>query len=675
MGLSSLVNRAFYAGDGSSTVFAFSYEFFNPLDLQVYLFQTGSSLITPQVYGTNFSVTGAQNSAGIYPTGGNVAFTSAIPVGIQIVITRSPSPINIYSLLQNAPVNAPALVQQLDYLTALVQRCQDQIANCIQIPDGLGPNNGTYFSNVLPSGVNAPANGNAPLVLNSGATGWAIGSVVSFNSSGGSGFVGTIPVANGGTGQTGALTPNALIYAGTASAMGVTNVGSLNWPMLSNGGGSAPAFAQLPISGSNVGIIGVLAPSMGGTGNSSAVTTGAIVYGSAGVLVNLALGSPNQSLIAGTNGPTWTATPLQSAAVSGTLATLYGGTGLSVNPAFGVILYGSGSVFNSLLPGTNGQLLTYNGSSGFGWSSPFVNPMTAPGDTMYGGVGGAVTRLPAGLTNQVYIYSSSAQLPLWGFITNSSASGSADWSNANLRAMPAQTIKANSSAVAAVPQDLTISQLQNLAIPVTTYQRFTTAGSATYTLPTNPSPRQVIFKVQGGGGGGYGGGSSGGSSIAGSASVVGNFITAGGGLAAVSVSQGGGGGTNTITGSGVITINQPGGGGGAGGSQLTTFTEPSGEGGSAGFGGGSGLASFSGNAGGAGQGGGGGGGGGCNSATSGDSGGGGGGGGYVEYAVNSGNLVASLSIIVGAGGGSTAGSSGQAGGAGGTGWVLAEERY
>jgi hypothetical protein len=58
---------------------------------------------------------------------------------------------------------------------------------------------------------------------------------------------GTLNVANGGTGQTSALTQYGVVYAGTTSAMAVTNAGTAGQVLVSNGT-SAPTFQTLAIA-------------------------------------------------------------------------------------------------------------------------------------------------------------------------------------------------------------------------------------------------------------------------------------------------------------------------------------------------------------------------------------------------------------------------------------------
>jgi hypothetical protein len=57
----------------------------------------------------------------------------------MVVISRFPVETQNYSLVQGAPISPTALVEQMDYLTLLVQSLQDQINRCIKLPAGFGP--------------------------------------------------------------------------------------------------------------------------------------------------------------------------------------------------------------------------------------------------------------------------------------------------------------------------------------------------------------------------------------------------------------------------------------------------------------------------------------------------------------------------------------------------------
>lgn len=104
-----------------------------------------------------------------------------------------------------------------------------------------------------------------------------------------------------------------------------------------------------------------------------------------------------------------------------------------------------------------------------------ISPMTTLGDTLYGGASGAGTRLAGNITSVKQFLTqtgtgSVSAAPVWNAIantdlsgiTNTQLSGSAGITNANLAAMPANTLKGNATAGSLVPQDLTVAQVTSL---------------------------------------------------------------------------------------------------------------------------------------------------------------------------------------------------------------------
>lgn len=189
MGVSSTTNRLTYAGDGSSTVFGFSYYFFTQSDLQVYLYDTVAGGATLQSLNTHYTVSGSASASGVYPLGANVVFNSSPSSTQKVVIFRNPTEVQNFALAQNGLIPSTALVQQLDYLTLLVQRLEDQVSRAVILPDGVA----ATFSTQLPSVV-AFSPGNV-IAINGSSTGLA------FISAGSSALTFPISIAQGGTGQ------------------------------------------------------------------------------------------------------------------------------------------------------------------------------------------------------------------------------------------------------------------------------------------------------------------------------------------------------------------------------------------------------------------------------------------------------------------------------------------
>lgn len=156
---------------------------------------------------------------------------------------------------------------------------------------------------------------------------------------------GTLPVANGGTGQASALTQYGVVYGSTTSAMATTGAGTTGQVLIANTG-SAPTWSStipstagvtsfsagttgLTPSSATSGAItlaGTLVAANGGTGQSS-YTVGDLLYASTTTalskLAAVATGSVLVSAGTGT-APAYSATPTVT---SLTAASIYGGTG------------------------------------------------------------------------------------------------------------------------------------------------------------------------------------------------------------------------------------------------------------------------------------------------------------------------------------------------------------
>jgi hypothetical protein len=93
--------------------------------------------------------------------------------------------------------------------------------------------------------------------------------------------LGTVGVANGGTGLI-TLTAYGLLYAASTSSVGQISPSTSGYPLLSTGASTAPAFGQLALGGA--GVTGTLGVTNGGTGTATAFTTGSVVFaGASGV--------------------------------------------------------------------------------------------------------------------------------------------------------------------------------------------------------------------------------------------------------------------------------------------------------------------------------------------------------------------------------------------------------
>jgi hypothetical protein len=235
-------------------------------------------------------------------------------------------------------------------------------------------------------------------------------------------LTGTVPVANGGTGQTtytdgqiliGNTTGNTLAKATLTAGTGVT---------ITNGPGtitiSAPdtgtvtaVTASSPLASSggatpNLSLTGTVAIANGGTAGTATPTAGAVPYGTGTAYAFTNAGTTGQVLTsAGSGTPIWTtpttgtvtsvtaSSPLSSSggatpdlSLTGTVPIANGGTNATATPTAGAIAYGTGTAYAFSLAGTTGQVLTSNGAGAPTWAAAASGTVTSVAQSFTGGL-------------------------------------------------------------------------------------------------------------------------------------------------------------------------------------------------------------------------------------------------------------------------------------------------
>ena len=186
---------------------------------------------------------------------------------------------------------------------------------------------------------------------------------------------GTLPVANGGTGQSSALTQYGVVYGSTTSAMATTAAGTTGQILIANTGGAPTWSSTIPSTA------GVTSISFGSTGlTPSTSTTGAITVAGA-----LATGSGGTGLTSYATGD------ILYASATNTLSKLAAGTNgyiLSLSAGVPAWIPNTGGV-TSLTAGTNISLSASTGSVTVNTvgNPTFSTSVTSP--IIYGGTGGS----------------------------------------------------------------------------------------------------------------------------------------------------------------------------------------------------------------------------------------------------------------------------------------------
>ena len=365
MPISTTTNRVVLAGNGSSTVFPFAYEFFSQSDLKVFLYQ--SSAIQAQTLNTHYTVSGTPNQQGVYTQGGSVITNCAIPTGTLVVLTRDPSLVQNYALLQNGSINSLALVQQLDYLTLLLQRTDDRLDRAMLLQDGSAQN----FDPQIPFIINA----SSVLMTNSTATGWTQGpqadqifgaqsaAIAAAASMVAAGLSAASAVVSDLSAQSSAVSAgnNAILSASAAlsASISASIVGSSAfWGSIAQSA-AVSATDQAILSGSGA----LSASNSAALANSAAISAGnqAVLSGSA------AVSATNQAILAAVSA-------LQASssvgAISLPLVVPSGGTGTQGKTAGAVAVWAGSSAMTTAGVTTAGQLLMASPTNNPSYGTP-----------------------------------------------------------------------------------------------------------------------------------------------------------------------------------------------------------------------------------------------------------------------------------------------------------------
>lgn len=449
------------------------------------------------------------------------------------------------------------------------------------------------------------------------------------------GWTGTLAPTRGGLGTGTAPTSGQIPIGNSGGTYTIAAIGSGTNILVGNGDGSI-----------TIGLTGVIAPTLGGTG----VNNGANTLTLAGTLATSGAFASTFTMTGATN---------VTFPTSGTLATtsqIPTGAALTKTDDTNVTLTLGGSPTTALINATS-LTLGWTGQLGLTRGGTAASLTASNGGLVYS-TASALAILSAGSTGQIP-RSGGAGAPTWSTATYPATAGT----SGNL--MKSDGTNWNSATFASL-----------LTAP--TQQRFT-SGTGTYTTPTSPAPLYIRVRMVAGGGGGSGSGTGGSldGGAGGNTTFGSSLLTCNGGGAGTAAGTAGAGGTASISSPayGTALSGAYGDGNSYDGAVAGLVYIVGGGGGDSPFGGGGGggAQQRAGNAGTTNTGGGGGGGGG-NANTALSTGSGGGSGGFIDAIIPS--PSASYSYAIGAAGtAGSAGTNGFAGAAGGSGYIEVTEYY
>jgi len=127
MTVSSSNNRVSYAGNGSTTVFPYTYKIFDEDDLTVILRATDDTE-TVQTITSDYTVSGVGNAGG-----GNVTMLTAPATGETLVILREQDLVQELDIVPNDPFPSGSLEDALDKLTFMLQQHQEELNRSLKV--------------------------------------------------------------------------------------------------------------------------------------------------------------------------------------------------------------------------------------------------------------------------------------------------------------------------------------------------------------------------------------------------------------------------------------------------------------------------------------------------------------------------------------------------------------
>ena len=128
MTVSSTNTKNSYSGNGSTTVFAYTFKIFDDDDITVILRTDATGGEAVQTKTTHYTVSGVGNAGG-----GNITFGTAPASGITVVLLRETAQTQATDYTPNDPFPAASHEDALDKLTLIIQDQQEELDRAIKV--------------------------------------------------------------------------------------------------------------------------------------------------------------------------------------------------------------------------------------------------------------------------------------------------------------------------------------------------------------------------------------------------------------------------------------------------------------------------------------------------------------------------------------------------------------
>jgi len=128
MTVSSTTTKNSYSGNGSTTVFAYTFKIFDDDDVSVIVRTDATGSETVKSKTTHYTVSGVGNA-----NGGNISFGTAPVSGETVVLIRDTSQTQTTDYTPNDPFPAAAHEDALDKVTFIAQEVQEELNRAIKV--------------------------------------------------------------------------------------------------------------------------------------------------------------------------------------------------------------------------------------------------------------------------------------------------------------------------------------------------------------------------------------------------------------------------------------------------------------------------------------------------------------------------------------------------------------
>lgn len=257
MTISSTTAKVTYNGNGSTTVFAYTFRILDDDDILVQLKDTTTGVITTQTKTTDYSVSSVGSASG-----GNITFVTAPASGNQVILTRSVPLLQETDYTEYDTFPAESHESALDKLTMIAQQLNEVVNRSVKVDAGV-----SGFDGTLPTPT-----ANSLIRFNSGATGWDLASLSDLGAY-------SFPVGTGILAQTAASVSVARTLTGTANEITVTNGSGVSGnptfslpsaltftgKTVTGGTFSSPTFTSPTVTGGTYSAPTITSPTISGT--------------------------------------------------------------------------------------------------------------------------------------------------------------------------------------------------------------------------------------------------------------------------------------------------------------------------------------------------------------------------------------------------------------------------